>query len=462
MTFFNRILLNRILYRTSISFFIICSGIFFTSNVLAEKIVWPKVLTLDYALKHAPEDYPKLQIALAEIEKANADKLSVDASTGLESRISARLRWVDPPAIAYDQSQADHSVSLLLDKRLYDFGYTAALESATEAGIVSKKYTYRNAVNQHRIAIMAAYFDVLLADTASERDQEQMAVDYIRSDRAADRNKLGMVSDIDVMKLRSIYQESRLRFHKSSALQRTARAKLANILNTPDDLPSDLAMPDLKDNKRKIPKDIDGWLAVIEKDNPLLNALSAKVESAQKNLASARDLTNPVLSGQVEVSKYAREMGGYDNWRAGVTLDIPLKTSGKAKAVIAKSRAKLTKAKAELEQARLKLRQSLVEQWSNLNTLKIDHDRVTALSDYRELYLDRSRALYQQEVTADLGDAMARTSDARLQKMKTEFDLALTWARIEALLGQTVYAGTTAEDTNIPDTNTPSSQEDSP
>jgi outer membrane protein TolC len=458
MTLFNRIMFNRILRRSSFFSFVACSGILFSSNVLAEeKVVWPEVLTLDYALTHAPKDYPQLQISLAEIEKANADKLSVDASTGLESKISARLSWIDPPAIAYDQSQADHSLSLLLDKRLYDFGYTAALESATEAGIVSKKYAYHNALNQHRIAIMAAFFDVLLADSASERDEEQMAVDYIRSDRAADRNKLGMVSDIDVMKLRSIYQESRTRFHKSSALQRVTRAKLANMLNTPENLPSDLAMPDLISNNREIPKDTDKWLAIIEKENPLLNALSARVESAQNHLASAHDMTNPVLSGQVEVSKYAREMGGYDNWRAGVTLDIPLKTSGKAKAVIAKSRAELAQAKAELEQARLKLRQSLVEEWSKLNTLKIERDRVAALSDYRELYLDRSRALYQQEVTADLGDAMARTSDARLQKMKTEFELALTWARIEALLGQTVYAGATPEDKN-----TPSRQEDSP
>jgi outer membrane protein TolC len=454
---FNRIMFNRILCRTSFSSFVICSGIFFTSNVLAEKVVWPDVLTLDYALQHAPTDYPQLQLAQADIEMANADKLSVDAGTGLESRISARLSWIDPPAIAPDQSHADHSLSLFLDKRLYDFGYTSALESAAEAGVVSKQYAYRNALNQHRIAIMAAFFDVLLADIASERDQEQMAVDYVRSDRAADRNKLGMVSDIDLMKLRSIYQQSRARFHASSALQRTARAKLANILNTPENLPSDLATPDLKGNNREIPKDIDEWLASIEKENPLLHALSAKVESAQKRLASARDITNPVLSGQVEVSKYAREMGGYDNWRAGVTLDIPLRTSGKAKAVVAKSRAELIQAKAEMEQVRLKLRQSLVDEWSKLNTLKIERDRVAALSDYRDLYLDRSRALYQQEVTADLGDAMARTSDARFQKMKTEFDLALTWARIEALLGQTVYAGATPDNTN-----SPSSQEGSP
>ena len=55
------------------------------------------------------------------------------------------------------------------------------------------------------------------------------------------------------------------------------------------------------------------------------------------------------------------------------------------------------------------------------------------------MYLDRSRALYQLEVKTDFGDAMTRSHEAHLDQIKNKFSIALAWARIEALLGKTVY-----------------------
>ena len=356
-------------------------GIFSPSTVWAENESWPETLTLEYALKQASADHPQLQMAAAEVDKARAEQLLVESTTGIDSKISAQLRWVDPPDIAYDQSQNDSRLSLFVNKRLYDFGYTKALEEAANAGVINQEHYYQNALNQHRIAIMAAYFDVILADLANSRDEEDMATTYIASDRARDRNELGMVSDIDLMEKRSIFQASRTRFHKSSALQRTTRARLADVLNRPEKLPSELSTPELIGNKREVPKDVDEWLTLSEKQNPLLLALQARMLSAQKDLESARQITNPVLKGEVEVSAYTREAGSYDNWRAGVTLDVPLKTSGKAKAIIAKNRAEFLRTKAELEQQRRRVRQAVLESWSNLKTLLIERDKVAADMD---------------------------------------------------------------------------------
>ncbi len=51
------------------------------------------------------------------------------------------------------------------------------------------------------------------------------------------------------------------------------------------------------------------------------------------------------------------------------------------------------------------------------------------------VYLDLSRALYEQEVNADLGDAMVKTSEARMRSAQTEFAIARAWARIHLLTG---------------------------
>jgi hypothetical protein len=43
-------------------------------------------------------------------------------------------------------------------------------------------------------------------------------------------------------------------------------------------------------------------------------------------------------------------------------------------------------------------------------------------------------------VTSDWGDAMVKTTAVRYQTMKTNFMMALAWARLDALLGRKVFA----------------------
>ena len=250
--------MNLICHR-SYFFLILASGLIPSFALSANGEAQPEVLTLELALQRASSEHPRLQMAAAGVDKARAAKLLVDSDTAIESKISARLRWVDPPEIAYDQSQDDHRLSLFVNKRLYDFGYTNSLREAVDAGIVDREYYYQYALNQHRLSIMAAYFDALLADFANGRNEEDVKITFVYADRAENRNELGMVSDIDVLEARSLYQASRSRLHKSRASQRTTRANLANVLNTPEDLPSNLSVPDLLGNNRDIPESVDNW-----------------------------------------------------------------------------------------------------------------------------------------------------------------------------------------------------------
>jgi outer membrane protein TolC len=400
---------------------------------------WPQPLSLDYVLAQVDESHPDLELARAAVAQAQAAQLDAQASYGFNASLVAQLRWVDPPALAPDQSQGDHRVSLYLRQRLYDFGRTAAQEAASAANVAGSQDRYRYALSQYRLAVMAAFFDVILADLEYARDNEDMATAYVQYDRAKTRNELGQVSDIDLAQKETAYQTSRARRYASETRQRTSRAALANILNRPEQLPSDLARPKLANLGRDIP-DVEPWFKTAEANNPLLLALREELKGARQNLAAAAAGDNPVLNGEVEVSRYARELGGYDNWRAGVTLDVPLVTGGSTKAQTARRRAELQAVRARLEQQRLAVRQAVLQAWGDLTNLKAKREEVATLAGYRDLYLDRSRALYELEVKSDLGDAMVQTSDVRLQMARTEFQIALTWARVEALLGQTVFA----------------------
>ncbi|MBN4079540.1 TolC family protein, partial [Beggiatoa alba] len=290
----------------------------FSGAMGAEQEAWPEDLTLSYALAQASGKHPTLQIASSNVDQARALLRGVDAQTRLQSQLSARLRWVDPPAIALDQSQDDHRLSLSIDKPLYDFGRSSAQLAAGNAAILSAQQRFQDAQNQHRIAILAAFFEVILADLAYARDNEDMSMGYVRLDRARQRNELGQLSDIELLAARSEYQTMRVQRYRSSSAQRSTRAHLANVLNRPGQLPAELQLPRLTVLQRSIPEDVDAWLTEAEQNNALLSAYQLRVKQAHEQLNVARASDNPSLSANAEISRHSRETSGRDNWRAGV------------------------------------------------------------------------------------------------------------------------------------------------
>ena len=114
---------------------------------------------------------------------------------------------------------------------------------------------------------------------------------------------------------------------------------------------------------------------------------------------------------------------------------MPIYSGGRTAADVARRRAEVSEARAELARQELEVRQAVLDLWLELNTLYVQREKVAALSVYRDLYLDRSRALYEMEVKTDLGDSMARTTEARLRRAEVEYQIALAWARLDAVLG---------------------------
>jgi hypothetical protein len=70
-----------------------------------------------------------------------------------------------------------------------------------------------------------------------------------------------------------------------------------------------------------------------------------------------------------------------------------------------------------------------------LETLRIKHEEMQAGMNFAELSLDKNRALYELEVQADLGYSMVLFSEAERNLVKTDFEIALAWAQMDALNG---------------------------
>lgn len=405
-----------------------------TTVLAAEGAGLPEPLTLEFALSLVETDHPEMQLLRAEQQAAQARLLGVEADDDLSVVLEARARWVQPPESVGDEILDDHKGSLFVRKSLFDFGRSSSRRQAARSDIETLALRYQSQRDLRRLTIMRAYFDVLLADQEYARDNEAMAVAYVTLDRLRSRQELGQSSDIEVLEQESRYQGVRHQFLHSESRQRLSRSTLANLLNVPGQLPSTLVTPDFDHDGRQLP-DYEQLLRLAEQQNPKLQAQQMALQAAQQRVEGARSEHAPRLDAELEASSYSRELGSSDRWRAGVTLTVPIYNGDRVDAAVAREEAQVLQLRAKYEQSRQELGQALLESWFAIQRMKLQRDKVRSELDFRELYLDRSRANYEMEVQADLGDAMVRMSEAQIAVLKNSFDTALAWEQLRALVG---------------------------
>jgi len=94
---------------------------------------------------------------------------------------------------------------------------------------------------------------------------------------------------------------------------------------------------------------------------------------------------------------------------------------------------------AEREMLTLELRQHLLEALARLDIFKVAAERSKVDMHWRDESLDRSRTLYEQEVKADLGDAMAQQSKTKLEQQQIAYCQVMAVAELNALQGKPIW-----------------------
>jgi outer membrane protein TolC len=404
----------------------------------------PEPLTLQAALALADADHPELALRRSDLALAEARREAAAADDDFDTRLRLNARYVDDSNLAVQQQNNDSRAVLLLRKELYDFGRSRDAVQAADAEVAGRDLLLRETRERHRLEIMRAYFNVLLADLDFARADEAMAIAFVDWDRSVDRNALGQVSDIDMLALEDLFQTRRVQRSRAEMHLRAARAALANALNRPEELPATLLPPELTANDSPLP-DYERLLARALTGNPRLLALRAQGEAARLRVAERRKGTYPTLQAEANTGYWARDLGNNrESFGASLILDVPLYQGGRVGAQIATEQAQARRVQAEIAALEHELRQAVLEAWQEIQILTTQRDQARVLSDYRDLYLDRSRAEYELELKTDLGDAMVEQSAARLFVARTEFALALAWAELATLVGEPAFDPTAA------------------
>lgn len=392
-------------------------------------------LTIEYALTLSNKLNPVLQRSLAEKQQILAEKLQTESTQGFNSSLEARLRWFEASSLSTLQSDTDHRFALTINKTLYDFGRYSFGIAATEKRFESHSYLYRELVNQRRVSIMQAYFSVLLADLQFVRENEDMAIAFIRWDNLRKQNKLGQVSELVVEQEFSVYQTVRRKRFESQNQQRQTRSRLAQQLMI-HDLPETLAIPAMDNLTRPLPA-VEELQQQALQNNLYLTSLRLQLDAANRSVNQARAGSRPILRGEASAFSYERNLPSRDKWNAGVVLEIPLTSGGYIDAKVAKARAKVYELKSEIQKTQMDIQHDVLTLWLELDTLRFKRDETRAFSDYSEIALEQKRALYELEVKATLGSAMVQTSEAQIRDTKSNLDTILNWARLNLLLGNT-------------------------
>ena len=394
-----------------------------------------KVLTLKAALETVEAIHPDLGLAQAERDTARADLETAasrrDSSIYFEGilRSGSHTNWTQDMA-------PDNSMRLIARKTLYDFGRSSAAVRAGFAELNAREADLVTALSRRRIEVTSRFFEVLLADMQYAVTNELSAVIFVTFSHGQENFAAGKISSIELAELDTRNQDMQLKRNASSQRQRISRALLANAMSRPGELTRDLEEPKLEENNRLLPE-YDSLIPVMLANNPRLIAQQELILAAQHRLESMRAERNPTLDAEIQAADFSRTAATRDNLSAGLILSWPLYQGSRADSRVSRELAQVNKAYATTEKLKMDLTQLLLETYLEIVQLQGEGRRAAKkLVEYRDLALERTRGWYELELKSNLGTSMAETADANVRLRKNEYQLALEFARLEAILGK--------------------------
>ena len=391
----------------------------------------PDPLTLDHALSLADTQHPDILLQDAKVREAKAHQEAVDSANAFHAYLDVASYAIDEDSQEFARRMDHNRAGIVISKTFYDFGHKSDLMGAAEQKILSQQLELLDARGRKRLEIMHAFFDVLLADIKFNQYNEAMAMGFIHLDRAQNRKELGRETDVKIAELQVEYQKIRgLRAHSENQ-QRETRAKLAEVLNYPNQLPANLVTPKLSNLRKKLPE-IETLQKQASEKNLKLQSLRHQLRSAEQELEASRNADNPTIQAYVRAHEYDSVLGNTDeiSGELSITYDLYNPRHG---ANTAEKLSTVYAARANLQKAESDLRQTILSLWHKIEELKLKQDEAQAFLEYREIYLERNRALYEMEVSTDLGTSMSELTRAIHISAQTDYQLAMAWYQMDLL-----------------------------
>ena len=395
----------------------------------------PNPLTLEYVLNLPLSQHPQMQLQQAQINQIQAQQSLQAASDKTQLNLVGRLGWRD-----YAEETEDYNLAAVhLTQTLYDFNQNGLLRDALQTQQDAQKMAALEAEKQLKLQIMQAYFNVLLADFQYRIDNEAMAVAFVGLDKAKDRLALQRLSDVDYLEIENDYEQILVKRTRSEYRQLQSRLALANLMGLPQARPDELRLPKLKMfAKRDVQNlSLDDIQQQVIDSNPDLKVLKQQIQAGLLELESKQAQGKPTFS----LDAWAGQLSSYPEiregrWKIGLLVDVPLYDGGSTDAKVSQAKANIQQLDAQMKLKEQVLRDTVADLYFQLKLLTSEKSQNQKFGEYSELYLDYSRALYENESATDLGDAMVRLSQANYNQISWQFKQALLWSKLDLLMAK--------------------------
>jgi len=403
----------------------------------------PNPLTLEALFNKFSQYAPSLKLQTYSIAVAQSSRDYNQTANQFEVNLQGRLAQRE-----FGEQRQDHNMlALHIGKVLYDSERSHSQLEADTLLIEKEKLVLSLVENQQKLEIAKAYMNVILADFQYRIDNEAMAIEYVGFDKVKDKHAIGQFSDVDLLAAEKSYQLSLLKRSRAEQAQLQTRIELANTMGLPHARPDEAKLPKLNAFSQRTLKHID--LETLQKQviqhNLQIKALMMDIESQKALVEKARHSSSPTLRadawvGQLSSQPEIRE----GHWKAQISMNVPLYDGGLESSGVAKAIAKMSELKAQRLQLEQTLRSQVAEIYFDLQLLGTEKKYNQAFGDYADLYLDYSRALYENESKTDFGDSLVRLSEANFMNISWEFKQALLWMQLDHLLGSPISLENTA------------------
>ena len=297
-------------------------------------------------------------------------------------------------------------------------------------GVESAQIGLEYAQRQQRINIIHQFFGVLAADLQFAADNEAMSLAFFPFSRADERReRFGSVSELEVMEKRVDYFAELDQRNQSLRAQRSTRLKLALAMGRPLCEPDYLVEPDLSMYDREIP-DFDDLLEQVLLSSPLIRQKKQKL--AQLKLVETQFVGEaPCVVLNMPLATNIHRAGQQDSGKAISSVDGYFATLDHAALL-----AIITAQEADFLALNFRIREQVLKWVQTLEKLKQKIEQNALNLAYRERALDKSRLLYEMEVSAQIGQAQADMAKLLWQDARSKYQRALIWEKIDAALAK--------------------------
>ncbi len=396
-------------------------------------------LTLSAAMQWTAEHHSSIRNADLETAIAHIRHESDRAPHLPAVEVLVLPRRADRAAPAASDSLDDSRATLRIIQPVYDFGRAAAAAEVSFASLERAQLQQQLQLNRQLLETMRSYFDVLLADLDYAFRDEKMTLAFLRYNRMVEENAAyGAHAQVDVLAKETLYRELFV-IREDARIQRTAaRRNLALAMGASSldgYVPRDLLEPDLSPIVDQTVPEFEGLMAHIVAESIEMAEARLNLGQSMSQLAAARSKFAPQLDAVLEGTQWAQDTGSRDAAMIGLRLNLPLASGTQKNRDVRIGQIKVEQAHLELADTEHSIREKAYDLWRQLRVLHLELAAAKVESDYRDHYMDRSRALYELEEAADLGDAQAEQLHAVYQMNRIRYQIALLWGEINLMTG---------------------------